>query len=73
MIEIDARGMAPPRPFELVMEALSTLAPDEALVLRLDREPYPLYRVLERNGYRHRTTRHGDADYEIEIRQRAPD
>lgn len=53
VIEIDAREMQPPEPMERVLEALDMLAPGDEIHLRLWREPFPLYRVLERNGYRH--------------------
>jgi uncharacterized protein (DUF2249 family) len=66
---IDARGLSPPQPFELVMDALCDLAADQELVLILDREPTPLYQVLERNGYAWRTTHHAD-DGRVEVRIR---
>jgi uncharacterized protein (DUF2249 family) len=66
MIEIDARGLPPPQPFERVMEALCSLPDGDRIRLLIEREPYPLYRVLERNGYRHRTTAHA-GHFEIEI------
>lgn len=68
---IDARGWEAPRPFEVVMEALCDLPPGEALRLIIDREPHPLYRALERNGYLHYTTQLGDGSYEIDIRERS--
>jgi len=37
--------------------------------VRLEREPYPPYRVLERNGYRYRTAAYDDGRFEIEITQ----
>jgi uncharacterized protein (DUF2249 family) len=64
---IDARGLEPPRPFELVMEALCDLAPGESLRLLLEREPHPLFRVLDRNGYRYRVQRLDTGTYEIDI------
>jgi uncharacterized protein (DUF2249 family) len=67
MIVIDARGMEPPGPFEAVMEALCALKPGQRVLLILEREPLPLYRVLERNGYVHRTTPRADGHFEIEI------
>lgn len=67
MIEIDARGLEPPAPFERVMEALCDLAPGEQILLILDREPFPLYRVLERNGYVYRTTCPEEGRFEIVI------
>jgi uncharacterized protein (DUF2249 family) len=64
---IDARGLPPPQPFEQVMEALCTLAPGDSIRLILEREPFPLYRVLERNGYRHHTQCCDDGRFEIDI------
>jgi len=51
----------------MVMEALCELAPGDSILLLLDREPFPLYRVLQRNGYRHSTTQCDDGHFEVEI------
>jgi uncharacterized protein (DUF2249 family) len=67
MILIDARGLEPPQPFELVMEALCTLQPGDTVRLVLEREPHPLFRVLERNGYRYDMRRGDDGSYQIDI------
>jgi len=64
---IDARDLEPPEPFERVMEALSVLEPAGKIMLILNREPYPLYRVLQLNGYRHQSTRFPDGHFEIVI------
>lgn len=53
---IDARGMVHPEPFERVVEALTTLGRDERVKLVLNREPLPLYRFLEGNGYEYRVS-----------------
>jgi uncharacterized protein (DUF2249 family) len=66
MIVIDARGLEPPRPFELVMEALCELQPGDSIRLILEREPFPLFRVLDRNGYRYQVRRVGTT-FEIDI------
>ncbi|THF66314.1 DUF2249 domain-containing protein [Pseudothauera nasutitermitis] len=50
---VDARGLEPPEPFELAMEALADLPNGEVLTLLLDRVPWPLLRILERDGQRH--------------------
>jgi TusA-related sulfurtransferase len=70
MIRIDARGLEPPEPFERAMEALCDLQPGDEIVLILDREPRPLYRVLDRNGYVWVTAHHDDGRFEIVIRER---
>jgi uncharacterized protein (DUF2249 family) len=71
MICIDARGLEPPEPFERTMEALSQLQPGDEILLIIDREPRPLYRVLTRNGYAWKATHHDDGRFEVAIRQRA--
>ena len=70
MIRIDARGLEPPEPFERVMEALCELEPGGEVLLILNREPVPLYGVLERNGYSWKTARFDDGRFEILIRQK---
>ena len=67
MIMIDARELEPPEPFERVMEALSTLQKGEEITLVINREPFPLYRVLERNGYRYKASMFPDGRFEIVI------
>jgi uncharacterized protein (DUF2249 family) len=72
-IVIDARDLEPPEPFERVMEALCDMQPGDDVVLVLTREPFPLYRVLERNGYFWNATWFDDGRCEILIREkRAP-
>lgn len=64
---IDARDLEPPEPFERAMEAISTLEPDGQVMLILTREPFPLYRVLQLNGYQYKTTAFPDGRFEIVI------
>ncbi len=70
MIRIDARSLEPPEPFERVMETLSELEPGGEILLIINREPVPLYGVLERNGYSWNTTRFDDGRFEILIREK---
>lgn len=58
---IDGRGLEPPEPFVLTMDALGVMEPDQKLLLILAREPYPLYRALQNQGYAYQTevTLHG--------------
>jgi uncharacterized protein (DUF2249 family) len=70
VIRIDARGLEPPEPFERVMETLSELEPGGEILLIINREPVPLYGVLERNGYSWNTTRFDDGRFEILIREK---
>lgn len=64
---IDARGLEPPEPFVLTMEALDTIGADEKLLLILNREPHPLYRALQINGFAHQTEHAPDGTVEILI------
>jgi uncharacterized protein (DUF2249 family) len=69
-ILVDARGLEPPEPFERVMEAICDMQPGDTVLMLLEREPVPLYRVLDRNGYAHRVVCRGDGVFEIRITQR---
>ena len=69
-VYLDVCGLEPPEPMERVLEALADLKPGQHVLMLIDREPRPLYRILERNGYRFDATLRDDALYEILIRQR---
>lgn len=64
---VDGRHLEPPEPFVQTMDALDTLPAGEKLLLLLYREPHPLYRVLQQNGYRYETELVADGTYEILI------
>ena len=64
---VDARGLLPPEPLNLSLEALATLPPGGEVILLLYREPTPLYDVLRRNGYTHRTEIQDDGAFAIHI------
>jgi len=66
-VVIDARGLQPPRPMQLAMDALRQLAPGEELLLLLHREPYPLYEILSDNGFAWHTQQQDDGSYAIRI------
>ena len=67
---IDGRDLEPPEPFLLTMEALDAIQPGQTVLLLLSREPFPLYRALELNGYAWETSRLEDGTVEILIRHR---
>lgn len=72
-VMLDVTGLEPPEPLERVLEALSQLGPDQRLRMLIDREPRPLYRILDANGYAHEAECLPDYRYEIRIwhKQRA--
>lgn len=50
---IDVRGLEAPEPMLHVLSALEVLPNGKSLEVRIDREPHPLYRILERDGFAH--------------------
>jgi uncharacterized protein (DUF2249 family) len=66
-ILLDVRGLMPPEPLERVLDALDFLPPAGRIVMLIDREPLPLYRILERNGYHYRALAQHSGVYRIEI------
>jgi uncharacterized protein (DUF2249 family) len=69
-IDINVCGLEPPEPLERVLEALSTLKPGQCLRMLIDREPRPLYGILERNHYVYEPHLRPDYLYEIYIRHK---
>lgn len=67
---VDGRDLLPPEPMQRTLEALQGLPRGEELTLLLFREPFPLYEVLERKGFAHRTELSDDGTYRIHIRHR---
>lgn len=66
-IKLDVCGLEPPEPLERVLAALSTLHDNQRLRMLIDRQPYPLYSILERNGFVHQTRILPDSLVEILI------
>ena len=66
---IDARNLQPPEPMELTLAALDDIDAGGEIVLLLYREPFPLYGILERNGYTHETESSADGTFSIRIRR----
>lgn len=70
-ISLDVCGLEPPEPLERVLGALSQLKPEQRLCMLIDREPRPLYRMLEANGFRYSVNARPDHLFEITIRHNA--
>ena len=64
---LDGRGLEPPEPMERVLGALSILEPGGQLLMIIDRQPRPLYRILNNNGYAYRETFKPEGIFEILI------
>lgn len=50
---IDVRDLEPPEPLVVALEAAQALLPGSYLRLFLRHEPFPLYRLLDQDGFRH--------------------
>jgi uncharacterized protein (DUF2249 family) len=68
-VVLDVRGLEPPQPMERVLTALSALGPEERLLMIIDRQPRPLYRILQNNGYAYAETFKPEGIFEILIWQ----
>jgi uncharacterized protein (DUF2249 family) len=64
---LDARGWEPPEPLVRVLEALDALPRGARLVVLLDLEPRPLFRILKLQGYDYRCGPHPDGHFEVAI------
>lgn len=66
---LDLRGLFPPEPMERVLDALAALAPGQQVRMLIEREPHPLYRILERNGYAFRRSEPEPGLYQVVIQE----
>jgi uncharacterized protein (DUF2249 family) len=66
-IILDVRGLEAPEPLEQVLDALASLPRHQHLRMLIDREPRPLYPILENNGFRYETHTSAEFRYEIVI------
>lgn len=67
---LDVADLPPPEPLERALDALSSLTPGDRLLLHLKREPFPLYDLLRRMGYRWQVSG-GEGDWQICIEPEA--
>jgi TusA-related sulfurtransferase len=68
-IFLDLCGLYPPEPMERTLDALATLLPGQQLCILIDREPLPLFRILERNHYTYSSTPAAPGRFSITIKQ----
>lgn len=52
---------------ERILDALAVLPSGAALQVLIDREPFPLYRILERDGCGHRISARDDGRFDLAI------
>lgn len=61
---LDVADLPPPEPLERTLDALGSLPPGDRLLLHLSRQPFPLYDLLRRMGYRWEVSGQ-DGDWQI--------
>lgn len=67
-MELDNRGLEPPEPMVLTLEALEGLAPGETMAAILPREPIFLMKEIDSRGHQWRGAATDDGGYRIVIR-----
>jgi len=64
---LDIRDLEPPEPLDRVLTAIADFGQGDTLKILSNFEPTPLYRILERDGFRHHVEAGADAPCEITI------
>lgn len=67
-VEVDARGLEPPQPLVVILEALTQIRRGRALRARTDRRPLHLYAQLEERGFHGATEEQCDGSFVTTIR-----
>ncbi len=67
IVELDVRGLEPPLPMEKALARIARLSDGQRLRLRIHREPFPLYELLDGMGCTHHTEMHGADDFIVLI------
>lgn len=70
MLIIDARGLVPPQPLIMILEALMDLPDGVELRARTDRRPLFLYSQLEVRGFNGISRQESDGSFVTMIRRR---
>jgi len=67
---LDVRGLEPPEPLEMALDAIEVLQPGERLRMIHSREPCLLYPLLAQRGFNHLAEAAAEDHYEILIWRR---
>lgn len=68
-LELDVRGLEPPQPLVVILEALDSIPEDGELLARTDRRPMHLYSQLEERGFTSETIEEADGTFATRIRR----
>ena len=69
LVEVDARGLEPPRPLVTILEALTTLPDGATLRAHTDRRPMHLYAQLTNRGFTGESEEQPDGSFITDIRR----
>jgi uncharacterized protein (DUF2249 family) len=69
VIQLDARGLEPPQPLVMILEALSSLSDGAEMSALTDRRPMHLYPQLEERGFSGQTEETEDGSFVTHIRR----
>lgn len=69
IVEVDARGLEPPQPLVMILEAVAGLSANSELHARTDRRPMHLYPQLEERGFVADTQEQSDGSFLTQIRR----
>lgn len=67
-VKVDARGLEPPQPLIMIMEALTSLPKGAELHACTDRRPLHLFPLLEERGFAGETEEQHDGSFVTTIR-----
>ena len=68
-VTLDARGLEPPQPMVLILEALERLPEGAEMRARTDRRPLHLYALLKQRGFTGETEEQNDGSFVTTIRR----
>ncbi|MEK7706770.1 MAG: DUF2249 domain-containing protein [Verrucomicrobiota bacterium] len=69
LVDVDARGLEPPQPMVIILEALTALPAAAELRARTDRRPVHLHPLLETRGFTGESQEQSDGSFITHIRR----
>jgi uncharacterized protein (DUF2249 family) len=66
-VDLDVRDLPPCEPMEQILDALKKLGEGDCLCVHHQREPFPLYPLLEKGGFAWRAETHAQGDVWLSI------
>jgi len=66
-ILLEVHELQPPLPMELALDALDKLQPGEYIKMVHRMQPFPLFKILDENGFRYRITASDTSAFDIYI------